>query len=267
MRFAAIFSILLVITLTVNISHVNGAIRNGALSENDIEWCEEVYIQYKAAGLDWFLENYHYSIEARVCANLYEDSIWGYQGDDRMQKLVERSKYYVELEIQESQAEAKSGKIDVKPAAMPEKFTSTEKMSSDGTVLVTIETTAVIAGENMGINVIFKDPAKKIIEHVNYDLRVIQDNGEVLVIKGQHSQTGMVQHQTRPLLSDKPVYVEVTILGIGLPADRTTWTGPSGDVITFSAVPEFGSLVYGVLTASMAALLALSAKLRLISRL
>ncbi len=38
---------------------------------NDIEFCHDVYPQYEVLGLDWFIENYHYSIEARVCCSLY----------------------------------------------------------------------------------------------------------------------------------------------------------------------------------------------------
>ncbi len=111
---------ILLIALLANMNQVEAAIRDGALTENDIEWCHEVNSQYKAAGLKWFLENYHHSIEARVCANLYEDPIWEYQGDDRIQKLVERSKYYVELEIKESKEEAESGEIDPTPAKSSE---------------------------------------------------------------------------------------------------------------------------------------------------
>ena len=88
-------------------------------SQNDIEWCNEVYPQYETLGLDWFLENYHYSIEARVCGSLYEDPLWSYEGDDRMQKLLERSKHYIELEIQESKEEAKTGINDPTPAIIP----------------------------------------------------------------------------------------------------------------------------------------------------
>jgi len=87
-----------------------------SLSENDIEWCEEVHPQYETLGLDWFLENYHYSIEARVCASLYVDPIWDYIGEDRIEKLLDRSQHYVDLEIQESKAEAISGINDPTPA-------------------------------------------------------------------------------------------------------------------------------------------------------
>ena len=88
-------------------------------SMNDIEFCHEVYPLYEKLGLQWFIENNHYSIEARVCGSLYEDPLWSYQGDDRMQKLLERSHHYIELEIQESLDEAKSGIDDPTPAIIP----------------------------------------------------------------------------------------------------------------------------------------------------
>ncbi len=88
-------------------------------SMNDIEFCHEVYPQYEVLGLQWFIENYHYSIESRVCGSLYEDPLWTYEGEDRMQKLLERSLHYIELEIQESEDEAKSGVNDPTPAIIP----------------------------------------------------------------------------------------------------------------------------------------------------
>lgn len=90
-----------------------------SLSENDIEWCEEIYPQFETLGLDWFLENYHYTIEARVCASLYRDVIWDYVGSDRIEKLLERSEIYLKLEIKESEEEAITGIDDPTPAKIP----------------------------------------------------------------------------------------------------------------------------------------------------
>lgn len=109
-----IFSLILLLS---NVTFVFAA--EFEFSLNDIEFCHEVYPQYETLGLDWFLENYHYSIEARVCGSLYEDPLWSYEGDDRMQKLLERSKHYIELEIQESKEEAKTGINDPTPAIIP----------------------------------------------------------------------------------------------------------------------------------------------------
>ncbi len=268
LRKSVISYILLISAIMIGTYPTNAAIRDGALTENDIDWCEEVFPQYEAAGLNWFLENYHYSIEARVCANLYEDQLWEYDGNDRIQKLVERSKYYVELELKESEEEAESGKIDVRPVGIPEqKSNSVMKASTDGSVLVTIKTTDAKAGKYMGIDVIFKDAANKTIEHVNYDLKVTQDTQDVLVLYAQHSDSGISEYWTRQLSSDTPVNVEVTILGIGLLNDRTSWTGPNGEVVDFYAVPEFGSLASLVLVITITSIITLSTKSRLVSKL
>jgi len=101
-------------------------------SMNDIEFCHEVYPLYEKLGLKWFIENNHYSIEARVCGSLYEDPLWSYQGDDRMQKLLERSHHYIELEIQESLDEAKSGIDDPTPAIIPSWIKTTTGYWVDG---------------------------------------------------------------------------------------------------------------------------------------
>lgn len=232
-------------------SFANATVRDGRLTENDIEWCHDVYTQYKTLGLSWFLENYNYSIETRVCASLYEDQMWQYEGNDRIKKLIERSKYFIELEIEESKNEAQSGQIDPTPAGISEKSNSIMQALSDGTILVTIETTAATPGEYMGINVIFKDAQDKPVKHVNYDLRVTQNEQEFLVVKSQHAENGMAEHWTRPLFSDDSVDIEVIILGIGLPKERANWTGPNEESLTFYAVPEFGLLTLTILAISV----------------
>jgi len=108
---------LLIFLLSIQLTSVNST--EFSLSENDIEWCEEIHPQYETLGLDWFLENYHFSIESRVCASLYVDPIWDYDGEDRVEKLLDRSQHYVELEIQESKEEAISGINDPTPAQIP----------------------------------------------------------------------------------------------------------------------------------------------------
>ncbi len=117
MTLTRIVFVLLLIFLSSNLTFIIAA--EIELSENDIEWCHELHPQYETLGLEWFLENYHYTIEARVCASLYDDPIWDYEGGDRIDKLLERSKFYIKLEILESQEEAKSGIIDPTPAQIP----------------------------------------------------------------------------------------------------------------------------------------------------
>jgi hypothetical protein len=91
---------------------------NGAFTKNGIEWCEENKPLYDLLG-DEFFEHHKHSIESRVCANLIEDPLWSYSGPDRVEKLIEQSRYFSELEIAESLEEAKVGVVDPTPAQVP----------------------------------------------------------------------------------------------------------------------------------------------------
>jgi hypothetical protein len=94
---------------------------NGAFTQNGIEWCEENKPLYDILG-DRFFEHHRHSIESRVCANLIEDELWDYSGPDRVEKLIERSLYFSELEIAESQIEAGIGIVDTTPADVPDRM-------------------------------------------------------------------------------------------------------------------------------------------------
>lgn len=89
---------------------------NGGFTNNGIEWCEENYLLYQYMG-NKFFEHHHHSIESRVCASLFSDPLWNYSGQDKTDRLVEKSRYYVQLEINESRKEAGTGKIDTNPAS------------------------------------------------------------------------------------------------------------------------------------------------------
>jgi hypothetical protein len=89
-----------------------------AFTPNGIEWCQENEGLYRQLGYKFF-EHHNHSIESRVCANLIEDPLWHYTGSDKFEKLIERSRYYSELEIAESQVEATTGVVDPKPAEVP----------------------------------------------------------------------------------------------------------------------------------------------------
>jgi len=101
---------------------------NGAFTQNGIEWCEENKSLYDLLGTQFF-EHHNHSIESRVCANLIEDPLWEYFGPDRIEKLIERSVYFTQLEISESQEEAEVGLIDTKPADVSE--TRVEEVTQD----------------------------------------------------------------------------------------------------------------------------------------
>ena len=116
MKYLAIFSILLL----VSTAYAQTPFRDTAgLTKNGIEWCEENYQLYKFMGNDFF-EHHQHSIESRLCGNLYNDDLWTYSGHDRYQKLIEQSRVYYTLEIQESLKEAEEGKVDTKPVNVEE---------------------------------------------------------------------------------------------------------------------------------------------------
>ena len=116
MKYLVVFSILIL----VSTAYAQTPFRDTAgLTKNGIEWCEENYQLYKFMGNDFF-EHHSHSIESRLCGNLYNDDLWTYSGSDRYQKLIEQSRIYYTLEIQESLEEAKEGKIDTKPVNIEE---------------------------------------------------------------------------------------------------------------------------------------------------
>lgn len=122
MKKSLLFALLAFVSLIFGMNSANGATvfyANGAFTQNGIEWCEENKPLYDLLG-DQFFEHHNHSIESRVCANLIEDSLWSYLGPDRIEKLIERSSYFSQLEITESQEEAKVGVIDTTPVDIPD---------------------------------------------------------------------------------------------------------------------------------------------------
>jgi len=113
--------ILYLFSLFLNVGLAYGAtpfFAEGAFTQNGIEWCEENYQLYQIMQEEFFVHHKH-SIESRVCVSLFGDPLWTYDGADRYEKLIERSAYYVQLEIEESKVEAETGKIDITPATEP----------------------------------------------------------------------------------------------------------------------------------------------------
>ncbi|MCV0430459.1 CFI-box-CTERM domain-containing protein [Nitrosopumilus sp.] len=116
MKYLLVFSIILL----VGSAYAQTPFRDtSGLTLNGIEWCEENYQLYYFMGNDFF-EHHHHSIESRLCGNLYNDDLWLYSGPDRYQKLIEQSRIYYNLEIQESAKEAEQGKIDTKSVNIQE---------------------------------------------------------------------------------------------------------------------------------------------------
>ncbi|MEX0640443.1 MAG: CFI-box-CTERM domain-containing protein [Nitrosopumilaceae archaeon] len=134
MKKSPFFALITLVSIIFSAYPASGATvfyANGAFTKNGIEWCEENKPLYDLLG-DKFFEHHKHSIESRVCANLIEDPLWDYSGPDRVEKLIEQSRYFSELEIAESLEEAKVGVVDTTPAQVPgnnteEKIGSVEK--------------------------------------------------------------------------------------------------------------------------------------------
>ncbi len=150
---------------------------------------------------------------------------------------------------------------------MEEEETYASAMSSDGSVNVNIESSVPTAGEAMSIEVTFTDADGNAISHINYDISAMQDGAQVLSPSSAHEHQGEGMHTTDALASDSPVDVQVTILGIGLPGEEASWTGPIGDVVSLQVVPEFGTIAALVLAISIVSIIAVTAKTRVIPKL
>ena len=125
---------------------------------------------------------------------------------------------------------------------------------SDGTNVM-IMATEPMAGEQMMIDVVFKDS-----EHVNYDIVVMQGDEEVLSAMEAHQHEGMGSHQTSHLPTSDPVDITITFQGYGI--DEIT--GPVNEEIVFAqVVPEFGTIAALILAVAIVSVVVVSTKSRL----
>lgn len=146
--------------------------------------------------------------------------------------------------------------------------TMVEGMSSDGTVKVTVSSGTPTAGEVLSLHVEFMDAATgSVIEHINYEITATQGGTTVLEAMGAHEHMASVEHATAALSSGDPVDVTVTILGIGFPGDEANWTGPMGDVVMFTVVPEFGTIAVMILGIAIVSIIAMTARSKIIPRI
>ena len=110
--------------------------------------------------------------------------------------------------------------------------------ASDGTIVV-IRTGIPLNGQVLPLGIAFKDANGNFVQHQNYAVIIIQDNYTVLSIPKGHTHTG-IDTQTIPILtSNDPLFIHVTLNGVGLPtANPSTWTGVKGEMINFSQTPD-----------------------------
>ncbi|MGI9567456.1 MAG: PEFG-CTERM sorting domain-containing protein [Nitrosopumilus sp.] len=80
---------------------------------------------------------------------------------------------------------------------------------------------------------------------------------------GVHEHEGQAMHTTSPLTSDDAVDIEVTLLGFGLSDDEANWTSPTGEVIYFNVVPEFGTFAAMILAIAIISIVTVSARSKL----
>ena len=135
----------------------------------------------------------------------------------------------------------------------------TKSISSDSSTNVYLESDPPKVGEEMYMYVTFVGVDEKKIEHINYAITGKQDGELVFFADNVYEPTGEGLHITRVLDSENPVDIQVTILGVGSPDDKTRWTGPKDEVVSLQIIPEF-PIALLVLAATISMLVIFTAK-------
>ena len=143
----------------------------------------------------------------------------------------------------------------------PENGAAFDEVSSDGSVNVHVVTTAPTKDKAMQVKLVFTDKVGNQIEHVNYDVSATQNGESVLSETEVHTHTGEDQHTTSSLVSDKPVDVQVKLLGIGLPDDKASWSGSQEELSVIHVTPEFGPIVMAMFAVAVIATIGLRSKI------
>jgi plastocyanin len=90
------------------------------------------------------------------------------------------------------------------------------RLSKSGSIIVTIQTDIPKARTALPIDLTFTNENSVPLSHINYDVRVIQDNEDVLLIENAHSVDGAVELPAKILESDNSVEIIVGLRGIYL---------------------------------------------------
>ena len=249
-------TVILGVIFSVQNTYANPFFSNGYFTENGIEWCEENLPLYEILG-EKFFEHHKHSLESRVCASLFEDYYWTYEGPDRVEKLIERSKHYSQLEILESYEESETGIIDTMPAGDKDQ-TLLRGTTEDGEITVQVISSSPVVNQSMEINLSFLDKNNLLLSNVNYGIEVKQQDQLILENKNIYSENGLSTLITRPLNSEEPVIIEISFNGIGMSENQEELTGPIGEIIMFTVVPEFGTITMMVLTLTIIAVIILN---------
>ena len=88
------------------------------------------------------------------------------------------------------------------------------RLSESGSIIVTIQTDMPQAKGAFPLDLTFTNENSVLLSHFNYDVRVIQDNEDVLFIENSHTIDGTVELPTKILESDNPVEILIGLRGI-----------------------------------------------------
>ena len=143
-------------------------------------------------------------------------------------------------------------------------------------VFANIVTSDGTKGSPLTIEVEFMESEGFVINHVNYDIKISQNDKVIFAEEDAHRHLFKYPvHTTAPLEydpKDYPVDIDVTFQGIGHFIGSLNESpvlgvhGPVGQTSTFQVVPEFGVIVSLVLVISIVAVIGFSAKSQLIQR-
>jgi len=125
------------------------------------------------------------------------------------------------------------------------------------------------AGAPLELALSFTDDEGHLTEHVNFDVFVRQGNTVVYQENGIHAHQadGPAMVTTRALATGDPVDVEVTFQGFGLPGTpMESRTGPTGEMVEFEQVPEFGTVAVMVLVAAIVSIVAVTSRSGILQR-
>lgn len=145
--------------------------------------------------------------------------------------------------------------------APSEEETTVTGISEDGTIRAEITASNPSSGDKMSLEIKFRDSSNgSVKEHANYDLIVSQNNKEILTVLGEYAPEGTSVYSTLPLDSSDQIDIKVTVLGFGLPEEKSNWSGPQGEILMFKVVPEFGTVAIVVMFAAISYVVLMSSK-------
>ena len=144
--------------------------------------------------------------------------------------------------------------VEAAKAEIETEYDLTEKrITSDGSIIIEIQTNIPKAREVLPLEIKFTDENDNLLIHMNYAIKVTQDNKEFLFIENAHAMDGTTEHMTRALLSDDPIDIDIGIRGI-YPEDATQQ--PVEEIIQFlKVIPEFGTIAMMILGISIVSII------------